>query len=329
MDTCLTILIIAAVAENGVIGRGGKIPWNLSSDLCRFAELTKGHTVIVGRKTYQSILKQIGHPLSDRQTIVMTRQQNFPVLNKDEIVTSWKEALEKARGDEKVFVIGGAEIYRLAIPYAKRMYLTKVHTQCSGDTFFPMYNMAEWQKISSESHTRNKENEHDYTFTILERKKSIMIRKPKGKSEGFVNLKNARVEEQRKVMEMIQEQGFCPFCPEHVSKSQLKPIIKQGKYWHLRENRWPYKNTRVHLVVIYNPHAEKLSEISPEAAKELFEFVKWVEDEYQILGGAIGLRFGDFHLNGGTVLHLHAHIIAADITNRDDPNYQPVRFRVG
>jgi len=319
MDTSLTISIIAAVAEKRVIGQGGEIPWNLSSDLRHFTKLTKDHKVIVGRKTYQSILKRLGHSLTSRRVIVMTRQQNFPVPDKDKVAISWEEALDKVRGKEEVFVIGGAEIYGLAIPYAQRMYITKVHSQCNGDTFFPVFNITEWQEISSQPHVFDKENEYDYTFAVLERKKS----------SSFVNLKNARVEEQRKVMEIIQEGGFCPFCPEHISKSRLKPIIKQGKYWHIRENQWPYENTRTHLVIIYNTHVEKLSEINPEAAKELFDLAKWAEDEYQVLGGAIGLRFGDFRLNGGTVLHLHAHIIAADITNRDDPNYQPVRFRVG
>ncbi|TRZ54060.1 MAG: HIT domain-containing protein [Dehalococcoidia bacterium] len=327
MDTRLNISIIVAVAENGVIGQNGKIPWSLPSDLLYFAKLTKGHTVIVGRKTYESIIKRLGHSLSDRQTIVITRQQNFPVPNNCEISASWEETLKKVRREEEVFVIGGAEIYCLALPYAKRIYLTKVHTQCDGDTFSPVYDIAEWQEIFSEPHGRDEKNEHDYTFTILEKKKSTA--RAKEKPESFVNLENARVEEQREVMKMIQEQGFCPFCPENISKSQLEPVIKQGQYWHIRENHWPYKNTRVHLIVIHNTHIEKLSEISPEAAKELFELAKWTEDKYQISGGGIGLRFGDFRLNGGTVLHLHVHIVTADITNRDDLEYQPVHFRVG
>lgn len=149
------------------------------------------------------------------------------------------------------------------------------------------------------------------------------------KTRSFVNLDNARVTEQNQLMEMIQREGFCPFCPEHFSKSQLRPVIKKGKYWHLRENRWPYPNTRIHLLAIHNKHIEKLSEISPEAAKELFELAKWVEDKYQIKGGGIGIRFGDVRQNGGTVLHLHAHIIAANITDRSEKEYQPVRFRIG
>ncbi len=107
------------------------------------------------------------------------------------------------------------------------------------------------------------------------------------------------------------------------------PVAKQGQYWHIRQNRWPYENTRIHLLIIHNEHAEKLYEITPEAAKELFELVQWAEKEYQIAGGAIGLRFGDIRSNGATVNHLHAHLISASIVKRDDPQYQPVRFRVG
>jgi len=327
MDANLNISIVVAIAKNGVIGQDCEIPWNLPNDLRYFNKLTKDHTVIVGRKTHQSITKRLDHSLKNRRTIVITRQQNFPVPKEHHVVTSWKEALKKVRGKKEIFVIGGAEIYSLAIPYAKRMYITKVHAHCNGDTFFPAYDITKWQKISSESHVLDEENEYDYTFTILERKSPATG--PKEKSESFVNLKNARVKEQHELMKMIQKEKFCPFCPEHVSKSQLRPIIKQGDYWHVRENRWPYKNTRVHLILIHNTHVEKLSEITPDAAQELFKLVQWVEKEYQIPGGAIGLRFGDFHLNGGTVLHLHAHIITTSITDRNNPNYLPVRFRVG
>ncbi len=147
--------------------------------------------------------------------------------------------------------------------------------------------------------------------------------------KSFVNIKNARVKEQRQVMEMIEKGRYCPFCPEHYSEAKLRPVIRQGKYWHIRENRWPYKNTRLHLILIHNSHVERLSEITPEAAKELFSLLEWIEDEYQILSGAIGLRFGDIHKNGATVLHIHTHIVVADLIDRDNPNYLPVRFRMG
>jgi dihydrofolate reductase len=329
MDTGLNISIIAAVAEKNVIGQEGKIPWVLQSDLQYFAKLTKGHKVIVGRKTYESMFEQLGYFLTGRQVIVLTRRTELFPLNKDEIANSWEEALKKARGEKEVFVIGGAEIYALAVPQAKKMYITRVHTRCEGDTFFPqsLFNIEEWQKVSSEAHIRDKKNEYDYTFVVfVKRKQTTNLEK---RTESFVNLDNARLDEQRDIMKMIQEEGFCPFCPENISRTQLKPIIKEGKYWHLRENRWPYQNTRVHLLAIHNKHIEKLSEISPEAAKELFELAKWIESKYQIEGGGIGIRFGDIRQNGGTVLHLHAHIMSADITDRNKPKYQPVRFRIG
>ncbi len=329
MDTSLTISIIAAVAENSVIGQNGKIPWDLPDDRKHFAELTKGHKVIVGRKTYESIIKQLGHFLIERQAIILTRQENFPALDQDETAKSWEDALEKTRGEKEVFVIGGAEIYALAIPEAKRMYITKIHVQCDGNTIFPrsLFNISEWQETFSEPHTRDQNNEYDYTFAIFERKEWKV--NTERETESFVNLDNARLDEQREIMKTIQKERFCPFCPKYYSKSELEPIIKQGKYWHIRKNRWPYENTQTHFVIIHNKHVEKLSEINPQAAQELFKLAQWVEKEYKISGGGLCLRFGDININGGTVLHLHAHIITADITNRDDPKYQPVRFRVG
>lgn len=163
-------------------------------------------------------------------------------------------------------------------------------------------------------------------YTDLKKTTSISDSK---KKKSFVNLKNARVKRQYQVMKAIKENGVCPFCPNNFSKDELEPVIKQGKYWHLRKNRWPYKNTRVHLIAIHNTHIEKLYEISPEAAKELIELTQWAEKKYQMLGGGIGLRFGDIGINGGTVLHLHAHIIMAEITDKNDPKYEKVRFKVG
>jgi dihydrofolate reductase len=319
MDTSMIISIIVAVAENGIIGCGDNIPWYLRSDLKRFAKITRGHTVIAGRKTHESILKRLGHSLSNRKTIIITQQSNYPVPDGCEIALSWDNAMKIARSEQEIFVIGGAEIYRLAIPYAKRMYLTKVHTKCTGDVFFPAYSATEWQEVFSEPHNRDENNDCDFTFIILERKTST-----------FVNLENMRlIKEQTEIMKTIQEEGFCPFCPEHYEKSGLMPILKEGKYWHIRQNRWPYENTRIHLIVIHNAHAEKISDLAPEAAQELFELAKWFETEYKVSGGGIGIRFGDPRVNGATVNHLHAHFITADITDKKNPQYKPVRVRVG
>ncbi|MDP2946339.1 MAG: dihydrofolate reductase [bacterium] len=174
MDTGVNvkISIIVAMAKNWVIGRGGDLPWHLNADLKRFKNLTAGHAVIVGRKTHESIIKRLGHPLVDRKTIIITRQLNYSVPSECKVAPSWNNAIKLVCDEQEIFVIGGAEIYRLAIPYAKRIYLTKVHAKCTGDTFFPVYNTTEWQEIFSEvRRTRDKDNDYDFTFVILERKK--------------------------------------------------------------------------------------------------------------------------------------------------------------
>lgn len=147
--------------------------------------------------------------------------------------------------------------------------------------------------------------------------------------KNFVNLKNARIKEQYEVMKKVQKGNYCPFCPQYYQKAQLEPIIKQGRYWHIRKNKWPYQNTRIHLLIIHNNHIEKLSEITPEAGKELFELSQWTEKEYDISGGGLCLRFGNIEINGGTVLHLHFHIITAKITDKNNSKYQKISFKVG
>ncbi|MFH1611860.1 MAG: dihydrofolate reductase [bacterium] len=319
MHSNLRISIIVAVDKNGLIGANNRIPWKLKADLARFALLTKYRTVIVGRKTYESILQHIRQPLPNRHTIVITRNSKYTVPDTCEVATSLEKAFDKSPKDEEIFIIGGAEIYKLALPYATKIYLTQVSTEEQGDTHFPLgdINDDNWQLIYSDFHFADQNNEYHYKFKTFERK-----------SSSFVNLNNTRHEDQKKIMEKIQQEEFCPFCPEHCEKSQLTPIIKQGKYWHIRSNKWPYKNTKLHLLLLHNKHAEKLADITHEAAQELFELLQWIEKEHQLQGGAIGLRFGDIRINGATVNHLHAHIICADITNRKHPNYKTVRFRM-
>jgi len=170
----MRLSLIAAVAENGVIGRGGDLPWRLRADLKRFQALTKGHVVIVGRKTHESILRRIGHPLPERTTIVLTRQQDF---YRGGWITahSWVEAMDRVADQDEVFVIGGAEIYRLALPHAQRMYLTQVHARVEGDSFLPEWNRGAWRIVHSEFHDRDEQNEYDSTFEVLERENVRVI----------------------------------------------------------------------------------------------------------------------------------------------------------
>ena len=150
--------------------------------------------------------------------------------------------------------------------------------------------------------------------------------KNKETNKKLVNIENAREGEQMKVMEQILSANHCPFCPDNLKKYHKQPIIKEGKYWLLTKNQWPYKNTKVHLMAIYTKHAQKLSEIDEEAGKELLEFFKWAEKEFEIAGGGFSMRFGDTDYSGGTVSHIHAQFIMPDFESKD---YEPVRIKIG
>ena len=130
------ISIIAAVSENGVIGKDGGLPWKISADLKRFKELTMGLPIIMGRKTFESI----GRALPGRTNIVITRDLNYQATGCT-VAGSLEQAIKKAEktGSNEVFIIGGGEIYRAAIKIADTLYLTLVHATVSGDTFFPDY----------------------------------------------------------------------------------------------------------------------------------------------------------------------------------------------
>ena len=127
-------------------------------------------------------------------------------------------------------------------------------------------------------------------------------------------------------MSKITQDKCCPFCPENLTLYHKKPILKKGTYWILTTNQWPYENSKVHLLAIYTTHAETLTEMNPEAGKELVELFQWAEREYSVPGGAFALRFGETIHSAGTVRHLHAQFIQPD---RESPNYKPVRFKIG
>ncbi len=160
--------LIAAVADNDVIGRDNKLPWRLSTDLKRFKELTLGHTVIMGRKTYESILEALGKPLPDRKNVIITRNKEYRAPGCD--VINWDIALDRfEKSPEEVFVIGGGEMYKTALSFAEKIYLTRVHTNPEGDVLFPKLNPLEWRTLSSERFREDERNEYPTTFTVYER----------------------------------------------------------------------------------------------------------------------------------------------------------------
>jgi dihydrofolate reductase len=162
----MILTTIAAVAQNGVIGNNNELIWRLPDDLKHFKNITKGHTMIMGRKTWESIGAK---PLPHRRHIIITR--NFDYDAEDaEVVSTIDEALELAKGDEKVFIVGGGEIYKLAMPYINRMELTIVHHDFEGDTYFPEFNYANWKEVASELHEADERHAYAFSFLTLERK---------------------------------------------------------------------------------------------------------------------------------------------------------------
>ncbi|MBU0974300.1 hypothetical protein KKD03_01205 [Patescibacteria group bacterium] len=142
----------------------------------------------------------------------------------------------------------------------------------------------------------------------------------------FVDLDNAREEDQKELMREIVEAGHCPFCLENFKLYNSQPTIKEGKYWFLIENKWPYKYTKIHLLAIYKLHATNLAELDSASGKELLDLMKWAEKEYKVLGGGWVMRFGDTNYSAGTVNHIHVQFIQPDL---DSADYKPVRIKLG
>ncbi|MCD6072454.1 MAG: diacylglycerol kinase [Microvirga sp.] len=165
------LALVAAVADNGVIGRDNRLIWRLKTDLRRFRDLTVGKPMIIGRKTHESI----GRPLPGRETVVLTRDPDFsaPGIH---VAHGWDEALAVAErlaedmGALEIAVGGGAEIYRLALPQAQLIYLTRVHAEPEGEAVFPPFDRAAFREIRCEPHPKGPDDEHAFTFVDLERR---------------------------------------------------------------------------------------------------------------------------------------------------------------
>jgi dihydrofolate reductase len=149
----IPLTIIAAVSENNVIGYEGKIPWKIPDDLRRFRKLTMGHPVIMGRKTYQSILDALGKPLDGRANIVMTRNKGNITDKRVAVCGSLTEAITNAElTSDKAFFIGGQMIYEMALPRVNKLEITRVKGSFEGDTYFPEWDLLEWREKNREDH---------------------------------------------------------------------------------------------------------------------------------------------------------------------------------
>ncbi|MEN9337764.1 MAG: hypothetical protein RIQ41_78 [Candidatus Parcubacteria bacterium] len=161
----MSLTIIAAIADNNVIGKENALMWKIPRDLRHFKEVTMGHPIIMGRKTFASI----GRLLPGRQTIILTRDPNFSYEGAD-VYTSPQDILDRyAASEEEVFVIGGAQIYEAFLPYAHKLIITHVHAQFDGDTFFPSFNKDEWDITHNETISEGDDTPYPLSITAYTR----------------------------------------------------------------------------------------------------------------------------------------------------------------
>ncbi|QQL50697.1 dihydrofolate reductase [Mucilaginibacter ginkgonis] len=159
----MTLSVVVATAPDNAIGKYNALLWRMPADLKHFKDITSGHAVIMGRKTFDSI----GKPLPNRRNIIITRQaMQIPGC---EVTHNIDEAIDLCRNEAEVFVIGGAEIYRQSLPMVSRVYLTLVHHSFDADTFFPELDKNDWKEISRVDHPSDEKNPYPYSFITLER----------------------------------------------------------------------------------------------------------------------------------------------------------------
>lgn len=162
----MKISLIVAAAENNVIGRNNDLPWSLPDDMKFFVRTTKGHHILMGRKNLESF----GKLLPKRTNIVLTRDEDYEFEGAEifhDIVAAIQFA--KERGEEELMVIGGGEIYKQVLPHADRIYLTRIHTEIEGDTFFPEFDQNQWKVVSEEYHPKDEKHNYAFTFYTFEK----------------------------------------------------------------------------------------------------------------------------------------------------------------
>lgn len=160
----MLLSIIVAMDRKGVIGMENKLPWRLSADLKNFKKITMGKPIVMGRKTHESI----GRILPGRENVVITRDTSY--MAKDcTVLHSLECAYAKYKQLDEIMIMGGAELYSQTLEQSDRIYLTEVHADCEGDTFFPVFDRSEWKEVQRQDHRADEMNEFDYSFVVLER----------------------------------------------------------------------------------------------------------------------------------------------------------------
>lgn len=160
----MQISAIFAMSDNRVIGKKNALPWHLPADLRYFKTITMGKSLLMGRKTFQSM----GKVLPGRRNIIISHDPHFTVSG-GEVVHSIEAALQQVSLDDEVMLIGGATLFQQLLPHVSRLYLTMIHCTCDGDTFFPEIHWKEWKEISRQKNPADQENPFSYSFVVLDR----------------------------------------------------------------------------------------------------------------------------------------------------------------
>lgn len=306
----MTIAMIVAVGQNGEIGLDEKLPWgHVPEDMKRFVRLTSGHAVLMGRKTHESI----GRLLPNRQNFVATRQGNalpgaIAVNDLSTFLDSWRLS------NELIWVIGGAELYALAEPYAKRLEITRLSGNFQADTFFPPMHWPLWQCTSVES-------EPSFSNPRVTGIVYQTWEKVPGWQRPLYNHSAARTDEQRAEMERLESARECHFC----SSERLGEILLESAHWFVVKNTFPYANTALHLLVVPKKHYLTSSEMPSEFKQSYLEMVAEIEAHFQLEAYSQFMRVGTMTRTGASIAHLHAHIIVGD---SDAPDFEPVRVKL-
>jgi len=161
----MRLSIIVAMDDNRLIGKGNGLPWHLPADLAFFKKITTGNSILMGRKTYDSI----GKPLPNRRNIVISRNSEISITG-CEVVNSIEKALSITKEEEEVMIIGGANLFEQLLPDVSRLYITHIDGEFEGETYFPHYDENDWLEVSYESHQPDEKNKYAYHFVLLKRK---------------------------------------------------------------------------------------------------------------------------------------------------------------
>ncbi len=302
----ITLSLIAAYDKNRVIGSKGALPWPMvKTDMDRFKKLTTGHPVIMGRSTYESLPDSF-RPLPGRLNIVLSRGE-YKGDGKCVVVSTVLDALKavgESEGFEETFVIGGEQMYKLFLPYARKVYATELDASYKGDAFFPELPKAEWKEIGvPEKFEAGPKNAHAGVFRVFEttRPWKRVVAPEMGRNETY-----------RADLRAINVMGACPFCPGGKTLA-VQEMIAENESWYVTFNYSPHENSKYHFLFISKQHYVSHSDMNGDEFKRLSDLLEVLKKKYEFSTGFLYGREGpEPESVGATVYHLHFHYIVPE-----------------